>query len=184
MIKKISFKQDCRKCPYGTKLRNFYNKFNFIPNEIYKEIFESKPFTEEINKNKYRFKFKSCLMKLEKVKEKLQKLNLDYDNKFVVTQAFHELMINAIEHGNKNDSDKTVTVNLVVANEYIILTVKDNGNGFNWTRQINKNLSLESANETGKNLGLTITKMLCDDIFFNNTGNKAILFFYNKNKEV
>ncbi|UMZ74284.1 ATP-binding protein [Natranaerofaba carboxydovora] len=179
MNKKTFVKQNCYTCPYGVKLKKFYDNFKFIPIEIYEEIFGKEHFVEENCKSSYTFKFKSSLMELEQAKEKLNSIILEFDNKTIVIQAFHELMINAIEHGNKNDHSQTIIVKLIIARKYIILTVKDNGNGFNWAKQINKNLRLETVNESGRNLGLTIIRMLCDDIFFNNKGNKAILFFSN-----
>lgn len=45
--------------------------------------------------------------------------------------CFHEAMINAIVHGNSNNPQKKVFVNIIVGDQFVRIEISDQGKGFN-----------------------------------------------------
>lgn len=60
----------------------------------------------------------------------LARLGLDEDTRHWVGIAIREAVANAIKHGNRQDPDKEVDVELAVTAEEAIIRVQDNGTGF------------------------------------------------------
>ena len=60
----------------------------------------------------------------------MQRFHVDDDARHWIEMAMREAVANAIKHGNKQDSTKHVEVGLSVENGEIILTVADEGRGF------------------------------------------------------
>ncbi len=60
----------------------------------------------------------------------LQRFHVDDDARHWIEMAMREAVANAIKHGNKQDPAKHVEVGLSVENGEIILTVADEGRGF------------------------------------------------------
>jgi len=85
----------------------------------------------------------------------------------------HELVANAMEHGNQFNSDKKVAINLTLALQFIAAEVEDEGEGFNWCEKLNKPLNIEGFSDRGR--GIPLTNLLARDIFYNPEGNKATL---------
>jgi len=52
------------------------------------------------------------------------------DAAFAIKLALEEAMINAVKHGNRNDSSKRVTVRYSVDPERVVILVRDEGEGF------------------------------------------------------
>ncbi len=89
-------------------------------------------------------------------------------------QGLKELVINAMEHGNKFDENKKVYVSFKDLKDKLIVTVEDEGEGFDWRDFLdNKFLDLEGEEERGR--GIAMTKVICDSLFYNEKGNKAFL---------
>ena len=92
----------------------------------------------------------------------------------VYFQGLKELVINAIEHGNNFDENKKVYVTFKNLKDKLIITVEDEGDGFDWIDFLdNKCLDLEGEEERGR--GIVMTKIMCGNIFYNEKGNKAFL---------
>ena len=87
--------------------------------------------------------------------------------------CLHELIVNAIEHGNKFDLEKKVAVNLILAPKFIVAEVEDEGEGFNWCEKINKPINIENYSERGR--GIPLISLLFCDLFYNPEGNRATL---------
>lgn len=86
--------------------------------------------------------------------------------------CLHELTSNAIEHGNRLDQEKKVSVEIVITERFIQGSVEDQGEGFNWREQIDKPLELEGAMERGR--GIAMARICSKQLLYNDKGNRAI----------
>lgn len=86
--------------------------------------------------------------------------------------CLNELVINAMEHGNKMDPNKKVLVELKVMEEYMQVSVQDQGEGFDWRDRIEQPMELEGQRERGR--GIAMTGLLSDGLFYNDAGNQAM----------
>ena len=59
-----------------------------------------------------------------------QTLGLDDDTQHYVGVAIRECVINAIKHGNRNDSNKHVFVEFSIVDRVLTVRVRDQGEGF------------------------------------------------------
>ena len=64
------------------------------------------------------------------VDDALERLGLDDDSRHWVGIAIREAVANAIKHGNRQDPDKQVEVELAIADSQAIIRVVDQGEGF------------------------------------------------------
>ena len=87
--------------------------------------------------------------------------------------SFHELLINAMEHGNKRDGGKWVSVDITVTEKYYKIVITDQGEGFNWRNRINRELDLEGSSERGR--GIIMTRMMTDYVGYNERGNSVTM---------
>lgn len=100
----------------------------------------------------------------EFVEGKLKKLGLDQSQLADVAISVAEAVTNAIVHGNKNDRKKKVKIDLKIEKLKIVITVEDQGDGFDPE-------SLSSPVE-GENIlkkvgrGVFILKSLMDKVNF------------------
>jgi DNA-binding response OmpR family regulator len=81
-----------------------------------------------------------------------------------------EILTNALDHGNKEDSEKTISVALNFSAETFSFTVKDEGEGFD-VKKFSQMLS-ENHLDIPTKRGLFIAEYLMDEISFNDTGNE------------
>jgi len=93
-----------------------------------------------------------------------------------VLTCLSEATVNAIIHGNKENPEKKVYVNLeVIENKRLIFTIADEGDGFDFN-----NLPDPTAPENLESLsgrGVFIIKRLADQCIFNSRGNELELHF-------
>ncbi len=59
---------------------------------------------------------------------------VDEEDQHKIEMAVHESMINAVWHGNKNDSSKTVWLRCQIQNGRLEIRIRDQGNGFDPSR--------------------------------------------------
>ena len=64
------------------------------------------------------------------VDDALERLGLDDDSRHWVGIAIREAVANAIKHGNRQDPEKEVEVELAIAEDQAIIRVLDEGEGF------------------------------------------------------
>ncbi len=64
------------------------------------------------------------------VDDALERLGLDDDSRHWVGIAIREAVANAIKHGNRQDPDKEVEVELAIVGDQAIIRVVDQGEGF------------------------------------------------------
>jgi serine/threonine-protein kinase RsbW len=79
-----------------------------------------------------------------------------------------EAVVNSIEHGNKNDYQKEVFIQINCRKGNICVEVRDEGEGFNYKNIDNPTLNTNIKKETGR--GIHIMKSLCSLVEFQNNG--------------
>ncbi len=93
-----------------------------------------------------------------------------------VLTCLSEVVNNAIVHGNRENQEKKVYINLeVIEDKRLIFTVADEGMGFDFN-----NLPDPTAPENLENIagrGIFIVKRLADQCIFNSQGNEVELHF-------
>ncbi len=82
-----------------------------------------------------------------------------------ISIALTELVNNAIHHGNKDDISKTVTVKFTRTGKALIISIRDEGSGFEM-ESLNDPLHPENLlADNGR--GIYLVKALMDDVSFN-----------------
>lgn len=87
-----------------------------------------------------------------------------------------ECISNAIIHGNQNDKNKLVHLELALEEELLLFTIQDEGNGFDYNG-LKDPTSPENIEKPGGR-GIFLIKHLSDDVKFEENGTKTILSFY------
>ena len=82
---------------------------------------------------------------------------------------------NAITHGNKLEESKTVELALVMEDEKILLTVKDEGSGFDYKNLPDPTVPENIENMSGR--GVFLMSKLSDKIDFENSGSTVKMTF-------
>ncbi|WP_248664011.1 SpoIIE family protein phosphatase [Fuchsiella alkaliacetigena] len=124
----------------------------------------------------------SSCQEMYQIQEELREFIVPYCNEAftLIWIGFQELISNAIEHGNCLDEDKQVEIKVEINEKYIKASIKDEGVGFDWQKQLNQELNLEhdlrSGRERGR--GIKIAKKLYDEVWYNETGNQVNFLKY------
>lgn len=101
--------------------------------------------------------------------------NLSEDTFANMMTCLHEVVINAIVHGNQLNEDKKVIVNAEVDHKRIIWTIADEGPGFDYNNLPDPTAAENLESLTGR--GVFIVKHLADQCVFNASGNEVELHF-------
>lgn len=118
------------------------------------------------------FHIKSDIAELKRVENFLRSffernhLSYKYFNK--VFLCISEAVTNSIEHGNKNDLKKDVTIHIKIRNNYLEIEVHDQGDGFNFKCLEDPTIKKNIKNETGR--GVHIMKSLANKLTYLNSG--------------
>ncbi|MEO9475412.1 MAG: ATP-binding protein [Cyclobacteriaceae bacterium] len=105
-----------------------------------------------------------------------EKYSLDDDIYGNIMIAVTESVNNAIMHGNKNLSDKNVTLKLQLEENAISFIVIDEGPGFDYNNLADPTAP-ENLDKPGGR-GIFLMKNLCDEVAFSNEGREVKLSFY------
>ena len=98
-------------------------------------------------------------------------LGMGFEALFDYTLVIRELLLNAIVHGNKNDSRKTVTVTLFIENKHLLsIEVSDEGDGFDYSAL---DLTLPQKPEEISNRGLSIVNDIAESVAFDSNGSRV-----------
>ncbi len=94
---------------------------------------------------------------------------------FEIKVILNELIVNAVQHGNKCNDCKNTYVTFKIIDNYLYVSVMDEGSGFNHTKTALINKDLECVNNLycDHGRGLVIVRELCDKMKFNKCGNKV-----------
>lgn len=91
-----------------------------------------------------------------------------------VTTPLREFLINAIEHGNKNDTNLKVSCAVnILENGRISICVEDEGEGFDYA---DLDLSIPENPGQERHRGLALANTLTDSIEFSGRGNKIMAY--------
>lgn len=103
---------------------------------------------------------------IKKAEDILESLCSNYEiskEKFINIQiALSEVLVNAIMHGNKQNPDKKVFVNFSINKQHLLISVKDQGSGFDINKLPDPTLNDNLYKESGR--GIYILKSLTDKI--------------------
>ncbi len=120
---------------------------------------------------------KSVMTELRKVCSKIlchcKQLGYTDDDIFAVHLALEEAFVNAVKHGNKEDSTKNVTVEYDLSPEKITITVTDEGVGFEPCSIADPRCG-ENIYKTGGR-GVLLIRTYMDFIEYNKTGNSITM---------
>lgn len=128
-------------------------------------------------KKTHNFKLASNFHELKKLRETVSKVLTDFAEDDAFKAGLNEMVANAIEHGNRFDPEKNVAVEMTLMDGYILATVRDEGEGFNWREKIHRPLELAGNEERGR--GIAMTLICCEKLFYNNKGNRVTLMLTN-----
>ncbi|MFH1665596.1 MAG: ATP-binding protein [Candidatus Omnitrophota bacterium] len=97
---------------------------------------------------------------------------------FDIHVSFEEAVRNAMVHGNKRDPDKKVTVETEVKEKSVLITVEDEGEGFDDSLLPDPTLDENLLKEGGR--GVYLIKHLMDEVRYENGGRKIVMIKYFK----
>jgi serine/threonine-protein kinase RsbW len=111
------------------------------------------------------------------VDEKIADLNLNEDIKNNIELAVAEAAANCILHGNKNDESKTVHIKIIISDGQLILSFKDEGDGFEPDKVPDPTIPENILKGSGR--GLHIMRSLVDEMKYNfsNSGTELVITF-------
>ncbi len=131
---------------------------------------------------RYSIKINSEFNEMDNLYKEIRALTNEFPEPDKLMTCLHEIVVNAIEHGNKFDSAKTVKIDITVNPHYVLFEVADEGEGFNWCEKLDKPVNMETYSERGR--GIALTGLMAGNLYYNQKGNKATLLVQCKNKEV
>ena len=108
----------------------------------------------------------------------LQILNIDDDSKFKITMAIREAVINAIIHGNKNDSQKKVKVHYSLDSKRLKVRVTDQGKGFDFFKLPDPTANNNLLKPFGR--GIFFIRSFMDDVKFHIQPGKGLTLIMTK----
>ena len=112
---------------------------------------------------------------LKQVKEKFIEFLAPYNFEAeMLVMGLHEMLINAIEHGNQGEKSCQVKIDLLLTANYLKLSIKDEGRGFKWQDKIKEGLDQEDFTERGR--GIVITNQIWERVCYNCEGSQVILY--------
>jgi len=104
-----------------------------------------------------------------------EQMNIGEEKFGNILLAVTEAVSNAIEHGNKNNPEKTVEVSCQSSPEKVTFTVSDQGQGFDIKNVSDPTLPETKDPEAGR--GIFVMKHLADKLELQDNGKKVLLSF-------
>ncbi len=89
--------------------------------------------------------------------------------------ALTEAVNNAITHGNQNNPEKKVTIEIINKNDEIIFSITDEGQGFDYEHLPDPTLPENISKIGGR--GIFIIHQLADKVVFQNKGKTIVIHF-------
>ena len=129
----------------------------------------------------HRYKIKSKIENLRIIEKAVDEItasnNINQDYYANIMVSVMEAVNNAMIHGNKLNPQKNVEIEIVVDIDYLQVTVKDEGKGFDPTNVPDPTNPENIQNVDGR--GVFIMSKLSDEIEYNKKGNTVKLTFRN-----
>ena len=106
-----------------------------------------------------------------------------------VGQAFHELLLNAVEWGGKLDPSRKVRISYLRGNRMVLYRIADPGPGFKFAELEHAAISIEPTNPRARRIrqqkglrpggfGLLLAKANVDDLLYNEAQNEVVFVKY------
>ena len=96
---------------------------------------------------------------------------LEHYNRFVLDLVLRETLNNAVIHGNQNDTEKSIQLNLHTSDDQFVIEVEDQGQGFDWRAVIQG----EANPQADHGRGFPIFHAYCNKIILSEKGNHISL---------
>ncbi len=120
---------------------------------------------------------RSALSIMEDLVHQLKdELNLTENQEINMIVALSEAVNNAIQHGNRNDPQKNITVACFLSENKFIITVEDEGQGFDPSTVPDPTDPKNVTKPTGR--GIFLMRHTADEVEFAEGGRKVILGFH------
>jgi serine/threonine-protein kinase RsbW len=110
---------------------------------------------------------------VEQIAEAVAEVGCSSREMFHVRLAIEEALANAVKHGNKHDPDKAVYVTYDVDEQRMIVTVRDEGSGFD-RRSLPDPTAEENLTRPGGR-GVLLINSFVDSVKYNEIGNSVTL---------
>ncbi len=124
-------------------------------------------------------KLKSVPESIHQVEKLIEQVCDEYNlnNNYLgcVTIALTEAFTNALEHGNKNDPEKFITITFDKTSSGLSFRVKDEGEGFDYNAM--PDIKDDGKEKVFPGRGIFLIKTLCDNINFVDPGNEIEIGF-------
>lgn len=120
--------------------------------------------------------FKNIRQVSEKILQRISAKQHGASFLFDIKLACEEAMINAIKYGNKHNANKVVRITCEITKEAVVITVEDEGNGFDYKHLCDPTTD-ENLLKTGGR-GLFLIRNVMDKFKFNAQGNKITMTKY------
>ncbi len=92
---------------------------------------------------------------------------------FDIHVAFEEALRNAMIHGNKNDPDKEVSVEIELSDDAVTICIEDEGEGFDPDKLPDPTFGENLLKESGR--GVYLMRHLMDEVEHENDGRKVVM---------
>ena len=140
----------------------------------------------EIKNYKFR-RYSECRSMYEEVKKQLEYLDYSEAEINQITISLDEICINAFNHGNKNNPEKSVEISADINCEDACFSVTDEGDGFSPDQipdpviNLEKMLDEDLEEEYTHGRGIWITEKYMDSVVFSEKGNSVEIIKSKKN---
>lgn len=94
--------------------------------------------------------------------------------------CLEELLSNAFIHGNRKDKDRLIRVRMTFDSEKLVLSVRDEGEGFDGKNYLEK--IREEQPSIPEKRGLFVVDLLMDELRFNKKGNESTVILYREDR--
>jgi serine/threonine-protein kinase RsbW len=111
----------------------------------------------------------------------IERLGFNSHSVFAVKLALEEALINAIKHGNRLDKGKLVHIEADVTADKAVITVEDEGPGFD--RRIVPDPTLEENLEKCSGRGILLMEAYMDSVEYSADGRRVKMTKYNEPEE-
>ena len=109
------------------------------------------------------------------IEEICEDYNLNHNYLGCITVALTEAFTNALEHGNKRNSEKIIDMNFQKTSSGLYFNVKDEGEGFDYQKI--PDVKDDGKEKTFPGRGIFLIKTLADDVNFIGKGNEIEIGF-------
>lgn len=107
--------------------------------------------------------------------EAIRQRHYDPGSCFAIRIALEEALTNAFRHGNRNDPDKTVTLDCRVNSEGVVIDIEDEGEGFD--PDAVPDPTEEENMEIPSGRGIVLMRSFMSEVVFQPPGNRVRMIY-------